>query len=212
MDNASIDNERIRNTQYEISNPRQSSFVFRLLTIVLTLVLLAGALVYPYLTLSKLYSEGTWSGLNGTNPRGRTPDSAAALDWLRQNAPGNAVIVEAVGPEPIFGYDTAGLGYGGVSSSTGLAAVMGWTGHEQQWRGGDPAAYEQIMPRREDVQTIYTTTDVAQARALLEQYRVRYVYIGATERASYPQEGLAKFDQLGRPVFQQGEVTIYEVS
>jgi uncharacterized membrane protein len=88
---------------------------------------------------------------------------------------------------------------------------MGWTNHQQQWRGGDPITYAQIEPRRADVEQIYTTLDPNQARMLLQKYGVRYIYVGTTERASYPAEGIAKFDQIGTPVFQQGDVTIYQV-
>jgi hypothetical protein len=185
--------------------------LYRIVSLALFAVLLIGALVYPYLTLSKLYSEGTEAGLNGKSPRENTPDGEAAVGWLRANVPGDSVILEAVAQEPIFSYDTGGQGFAGVSSATGLATVMGWTGHQQQWRGGDPTTLEQILPRRQDVETIYTTTNVDEARALLDKYRVRYVYIGSTERSIYPQEGLAKFDQIGSPVFQQGDVTIYRV-
>jgi uncharacterized membrane protein len=163
------------------------------------------------LTLRQLARNGTLVGLNGITPRERTPDGAAAIEWLRRNAPGNAVIVEAVGDGAWFNYDTEGRGIAGVSASTGLAAVMGWSGHQNQWRGGDPPVFDQIQPRREDVVTIYSTTDTAQARALLEKYRVRYVYVGQAERALYPPEGIAKLDQLGTPVFQQGETTIFQI-
>ncbi len=179
----------------------------QILTILLFLPLLAGALVYPILTLSKLYGEGTQIGLNGTNPRERDPDGAAAIAWLRQNVSSESVILEPTDG----GYDTGGLGLGGVSSSTGLAAVMGWTGHQRQWRGGDPSVLDQIEPRRQDVDTIYTTLDSAQARDLLSKYKVRYIYVGPTERAAYSPDALAKFDQIGTVAFQQGAVTIYAV-
>lgn len=88
---------------------------------------------------------------------------------------------------------------------------MGWEGHQQQWRGGDPQLLAQIAPRAADVATIYSTTDVAQARALLATYGVDYIYVGEAERQTYPAEGLAKFPVLGDVAFQNGEVTIYRV-
>jgi YYY domain-containing protein len=173
--------------------------------------LLAGALIYPCFTTGKALTEGTWVGLHGTTPRERSPDGAAAIAWLRATVPGDAVIVEAVSPLPTFGYDTEGLGLAGVSSSTGLATVMGWTSHQQQWRGGDPAAYAQIDTRRADVLSIYSSPDAVQARDLLHKYSVRYIYVGPTERALYPPEGIAKLSELGTVAFQQGDVTIIEV-
>jgi len=173
----------------------------------LALVLLASGLTYPWLTAGKAFTEGRHVGLEGRTPRERTLAGAEAIAWIRANTPGDAVILEAVGPS----YDTAGMGYGGVSSSTGRSTVMGWEGHQQQWRGGDPTLLAEIAPRAADVATIYSTTDVAQARALLATYGVDYIYLGETERQTYPAEGLAKLPELGEVVFQNEEVTIYRV-
>ena len=168
-------------------------------------LLLAGSLVYPWLTAGKSFREGQRVGLAGTTPREQTPDGAAAIAWLRANTPEDAIVLEAVGGA----YNVEG--FGAVSASSGRATVLGWPGHEQQWRGGDPGALAQIEPRKADVETIYNTTDVGQARALLAKYKVSYIYDGPLERSTYTPEGLAKLAQLGTIVFQQGEVTIYQV-
>jgi YYY domain-containing protein len=171
-------------------------------------VLLVGALVYPWHTAGRAFSEGRAAGLAGVTPRERSEEGAASIAWLRQNAPGDAVILEAVGPA----YDIDGLGFGGVSSATGLATVMGWEGHQGQWRGGQPEVLAEIGPRAADVATIYSTPDAGVARELLAKYGVDYIYVGGAERVTYPPEGIAKLEQLGNPVFQQGEVTIYQVA
>ena len=57
------------------------------------------------------------------------PEEYAAVAWLNENVPGRPVIVEAV--RGSFAYE-----YARISSRTGLPAVMGWTGHEVQWRRG----------------------------------------------------------------------------
>jgi len=172
-------------------------------------LLLAGALVYPALTAGKMVREVAWSGIAGITPREKTPDGAAGIAWLRKNVPGSAVVLEAVGESYDSGY--SGLGFGQVSGSTGLATVLGWPGHEEQWRGGDPDGRAQIEPRRADVATIYSSTDTQQAGELLKKYEVDYIYVGAAERKTYPAEGLAKLAQLGEVVFQQGDVAIYRV-
>jgi uncharacterized membrane protein len=137
------------------------------------------------------------------------PGGEAAIAWIRANVPGEAVVLEAAGaPDtPWYSYNDMS----GVSASTGRPTVIGWTGHENQWRAGDPAANQQIQPRREDVVTIYSTADTAQARDLLNKYAVRYIYVGVLERSLYPAEGIAKLGELGNVVFQEGDVTIYEV-
>jgi YYY domain-containing protein len=172
----------------------------------LFVLLLGGALLYPWLTAGKTFREAQRAGLLGTTPREATPEGAASIAWLREHAPGNAVVLEAVGgsysPE----------GFGGVSAASGLATVLGWPGHEDQWRGGDAAARAQIGPRQEDVKTIYSTPSADEASALLTKYKVTYIYVGQLERSTYPPESLAKFDQLGSPVFREGDVTIYQVT
>ena len=45
---------------------------------------------------------------------------------------------------------------------------------------------------------------------ILKKYDIRYVYVGDLERSTYPVQE-AKFQQNLIQVFQQGNVTIYEV-
>ena len=190
------------------------SFVFRLSSFVCLLVTalcFASALTYPYFTAFKKLREQPAISLQGKTPRQQTAAGVASIEWLRQNGASNAVILEANGGEN-ESYDPSGLGIGGVSASSGLATVIGWPGHEGQWRGGDPAARAQIEPRRADVETLYSTTDLGQARALLVQYNVSFVYVGEAERQRFAVESLAKFAQLGKPVFQQDEVVIYRIA
>jgi YYY domain-containing protein len=181
----------------------------RAVALALFVPLLAGALVYPWLTSGKAFGQGHWYGLDGQTPPERVAGGAEAVAWLRAHAPGEAVILEAAGGPDDMWYSYNDMA--GVSASTGRATVMGWPGHESQWRAGDPATREQIQPRRQDVVTIYSTTDAGLARELLKKYNVRYVYIGAMERSLYPPDGIAKLPQLGTIVFQQGDVTIVEV-
>jgi YYY domain-containing protein len=174
----------------------------------LFLLLLSGGLLYPLLLTGGALATMPAVGLAGITPRQRTPAGAEAIAWLRANAPPGSVVLEAVGDS----YDPRGLGVGGVSASTGLPTVLGWPGHEQQWRAGDPRALAQIEPRKADVAAIYSgALDLAQAHALLDRYRVDYIYVGQAERETYPAEGLARLAELARPVFSRDEVTIYQV-
>jgi YYY domain-containing protein len=175
----------------------------------LTGVLLAGGLLYPAMTLREVAQEGSWYGLEGLTPRERDPAEHAAIRWIRQNTAPDSVVLEMVGPGG-GSYNTEG--YAAVSASTGRSTVMGWRGHQDQWRGGDDAARAEIQPRLEEVETIYRTTDLSQARDLLERYGVDYVYVGTLERRTYDAASLAKFAELGRVVFEQGGVTIYRIS
>jgi YYY domain-containing protein len=177
-------------------------------TSALFVVLLIGGLIYPALNLRDIVQDGVWMGLEGHTPRAQAPAGEAAIDWLRKNTPPGSIVLEMVGPGG-GSYNTEG--YAGVSASTGRPTVLGWFGHQLQWRGGDPVAKDQLTPRQEDVDRIYSTTDPAEALELLRTYNVDYVYVGRLERAAYSTESLAKFSQIGEPVFSQGDVTIYRL-
>jgi YYY domain-containing protein len=126
------------------------------------------------------------------------PGDPPAIAWLRDHAPRGSVVLESVGD------DYSAFGHARISTFTGLPTVMGWPGHELQW-GHDPGT------RRADVDLLYTTPDAAVARPLLERYDVRYVVVGPIERADHGDAGLAKWDQLGRRVFDRDGTTVWEL-
>ena len=65
--------------------------------------------------------------------------------------------------------------------------------------------------RTADIQTIYSTTDLSQATALLDRYEVDYVYVGPEERKLYGDAGVAKFQSSFEAVYTSAGVTIYRV-
>jgi YYY domain-containing protein len=128
------------------------------------------------------------------------PDDYAAAQWLDQNTHGNPVILEAPG-------DEYNAGMSRISTWTGLPSVVGWPGHEGQWRGN----YDIQGPRVDQITEIYTTTDANRMLELLKELQVRFVIVGPNEQHLYPASGLAKFGQYLPAVFQQGSITIYQV-
>ncbi len=123
------------------------------------------------------------------------PDDAAAIQFLL-TAP-DGIVAEAVGD----GYSA----YGRVSMYTGLQTVLGWPGHEAQWRGGwDPQG-----SRREDIARLYTTARWEEAQSVIQQYDIRYIFVGSLERIIPANE--EKFRLFLTPVFTQGNTVIYEV-
>ena len=130
--------------------------------------------------------------------RGSDPGEYEAILWLRDQAPWGR-IVEAVGGE--------WSDYGRISAGTGLPTVLGWAGHERQWRGSS----RPFDGREEDVAQIYGSDDPQEVQRLLEQYDVRYVYVGRRERASYGEADMEKFGFL-RTCFTAQGVTIYEMA
>ncbi len=162
---------------------------------------LAGML-YP--TLATHNKTGGFAGpptLDGmAHLEGAYGDDLAAIRWLRDHVEDAPVILEATGGS----YTNSGR----VSVHTGLPTLLGWGGHELQWRGN----YEEPDKREPDIETLYESPDLGRTSALLEEYDIRYVYIGDLERFTYDidESVLRKFDVLMDVVYQQGQVTIYE--
>jgi len=102
------------------------------------------------------------------------------------------------------GNDYSAFGHSRISTFTGLPTVLGWPGHELQW-GHDAGT------RRADVARMYEETGPNEARALLGRYGVRYVVVGRLERTDYGDAGVAKWDALGRRVFDAGGTTVWEL-
>ena len=127
------------------------------------------------------------------------PDDYGAIVWLKENASVRSGILEAVGGS----YSE----FGRISSSTGIPTVLGWPGHELQWRGSNKPS----DGRAEDVATIYQTDDPAEAKELLDKYGIRYVYAGRREREKYGESGLPKFLQIADLAFSQNQVAIYRL-
>jgi len=71
----------------------------------------------------------------------QSPDDMAGIRWLRDAPPG--VVVEAVGSS----YSE----YGRVATLSGQPNVLGWPGHESQWRGGSA----EMGSRQPDIELIY---------------------------------------------------------
>ncbi|MGI8968121.1 MAG: DUF2298 domain-containing protein, partial [Chloroflexota bacterium] len=133
------------------------------------------------------------------------PTDAAGIRWLSDHRKDNAVELEATGGD----YNSS---YARVSTFSGLPTVLGWGGHELQWRGPDP----EIAKRTADINTIYNTTNVARARSLLRTYGVQYVFVGDTETSCtrdvhtcFSPAGLAKFPRFMHAVFRDGSTVIY---
>jgi uncharacterized membrane protein len=164
-------------------------------------VVLAAALLYPMgATLSRtegLSRDGRT--LDGTlHLRAEDVNTYLAVDWLRKRAQPGERLIEANGNS----YSSGSL----VSASSGVPTVLGWPGHEQQW-GRDASV---LVPRREDVEKVYSTDSLEEAMSILRKYGVTYVFVGSGYREAYPAAAITKFDSL-QAVFHSGDVIIYRV-
>jgi YYY domain-containing protein len=165
-------------------------------------LLVVGGLVYPVLAIPARAGEyGGSSTLDGTAYLAETqPDDVAAIAWLNENIDGAPVLLEAPGDRyRAYVYE------GRVSAQTGLPTLLGWAGHEHQWRGN----YDEPARREPDIETLYTSVALGEVLALMDRYDISYVYVGPLERARYPAAGLAKFAGLMDVVYDSDTVTIY---
>ena len=170
--------------------------------VVVAVLLVVAGLVYPALAIPARAGEsGGPPTLDGAAYLAEThPDDYAAIAWLNDNVSGAPVILEAPGD-----HARAYVYEGRVSAHTGLPTLLGWAGHEHQWRGN----YDEQARREPDIETLYTSVAPDEVLTLLDKYGISYVYVGPLERARYPAAGLQKFAQLMEPVYDTGTVTIY---
>jgi uncharacterized membrane protein len=162
-------------------------------------VLLAGAAYYPAAAAATkggaLSGAATLDGLRFVDG-----EEYAAIQHLRDNAGRDSAVLEAVGGD----YSP----FGRISASTGVPTVLGWPGHELQWRG----SAEPAEGREQDVAAIYQTLDAEEARTLLAKYDVDYVYLGPRETSKYGEEGIEKFSSFMETVFDEGRVRIFRMT
>jgi YYY domain-containing protein len=166
-------------------------------------VLVAASMIYPILAVADkanyFKNEPT---LNGTQwIANYQPGDYAAIEWLRANAPDDAVVLEAPGAR-YAAYQYTGR----VSALTGLPTLLGWGGHQSQWRGN----YDEPARREPEIEVLFNSSDLGQTQELLDKYNITYVYVGPLERERYSPQGLNKFDRLMDIVFQQDDVIIYQ--
>ncbi len=129
----------------------------------------------------------------------RNSGDAAAIDWLRANAPAGSVLLEATG-DPYSEFAR-------ISTHTGIPTVLGWANHEGLWRTND----QEIGERAAAVKEFYSTSDPRKAEMLARKYRVTYVVLGDMERRIYPPAGgIASFPFL-TPVLS-GNTAVYKVT
>ncbi len=127
-----------------------------------------------------------------------------AIRWLQDHVKGSPVILEMNLGSILYSWGNR------YSIHTGLPAVAGWSWHERQQQAA--LRENHVDDRIADIQKIYATTDLAEARRLIDRYNVGLVVVGALERIYAPAEGLAKFDKMGlEKIYDAEGVAIYRV-
>ncbi len=137
-------------------------------------LVLSISLVYPFFAIKERLEN--LSGRNITldgNAFNKLsyPEEYDAIQFLKEIPYG--VITEAIGGSY--------TNYGRISRLTGLPTVLGWPGHELQWRGG----VNEIGSRQSDIETLYSTNSWDIARNIIGLYQIDYIYIGPLEKSTY---------------------------
>ncbi|MDO8570410.1 MAG: DUF2298 domain-containing protein [Candidatus Daviesbacteria bacterium] len=158
--------------------------------------------IYPYFAIKSYYGDlKNYQSLNGLNYFSPLyPTDYQAILWLRENIPGQPVILEAQGDSY--------TDFARVSSNTGLPTVIGWPVHEWLWRG----SFDEAGKRGTDVAILYESPDLNLTQTLLQKYNVQYVFIGSLERQKYSKLNEEKFNALGKIIFQDGPTEIYQLN
>ncbi len=161
-------------------------------------LLVACSLIYIYfgvITRTQAFQSSDWTLDGGDYVRRYQPADYEGILWLRQAPAGT--VAEAVGGS----YSD----YARAATFSGQANVLGWPGHEGQWRGGG----EEIGSREKDIELLYTVPDWESARKIIEQYQIRYIFIGSLEYSKY-RVNEEKFASNLALVYQNDLVHVYE--
>lgn len=164
-------------------------------------IILVSHLIYPYYAIKSYYSFKKYDGLDGLDYlQVLYPDNFKAINWINQNILGQPVMLEAVGDS----YTT----FNQVSISTGIPTIQGWVVHEWLWRGG----YDKPATRQQEVATVYESSNLNEAKSILDKYQVKYIFLGDKEYEKYGQIDKNRFEKLGAHiVFQSGKTYIFQL-
>ena len=165
-------------------------------------LLFAAGLFWPAAVASKTNGFQNAPTLNGERYlEASDAGEAAAIRWLRgQRQPRNAVVLEATGGQ----YSR----FGRFSSGSGVPSVLGWAGHEVQWRGSDDV----FRGRAQDIDAIYMAGDKREVMPIIRHYGITFIAVGALEQDKYPEGALTAFEEALPVAYRNDRVTIYRTN
>ncbi|HUV94611.1 MAG TPA: DUF2298 domain-containing protein [Anaerolineae bacterium] len=177
---------------------------WRRLAVWLSGFLLCASIYYPVAAAyTKTEGYGGQPTLDGTAFLQReSPAEYGAYLWLSEHAQPKDVLVEAVGEEYVAAHNR-------LSSWSGVPTILGWPGHEVQWRGDDG----EVLRRAADLERIFVSADQDEIMAILRQYGATYLHVGPHEREKHAidQSRLAWYASFLETVYSEDGVTLYRV-
>lgn len=147
----------------------------RIIMPVLVTALALALLVYP-IVIGKQWLDWRspnrdWLGMDGlASIPAIGPDEYASLEWLWKNAESDDVMLVAGGCE----WSNV---VGRTASASGVPSLLGWPGHERQWRLGETGIGVQIIDRVSAISALGERIDPA----LVDRYGITLIYLGPAE-------------------------------
>lgn len=189
---------------YDIYINKLNYFRRKKILLLIVVVVICSASVYSVTALfSRTGNFGNYMTLDGLEyMKTQSPNQLAAIKWLTKNRkPG--MLLEASGQD----YTSDNF----ISAATGFPTVIGWIGsHEIQMRGNPVEA----KTRESNVENLYKTGDLRFAQDLIEKYAIKYVFLSNNEQIKYnlSKEAREKFSILGKIIFRQEDLIIYQIN
>lgn len=180
---------------------KSSARFIQILWLIVFAFLFSLIMSYPFFAVKSYFNDlKNYQGLDGTKYlKTLYPYDYKAILWINKNIKDQPVILEAQGDSY--------TDFGRVSANTGLPTVLGWTVHEWLWRG----TYDIPAPRIEQVKTLYETKDTKKTINLLRRYNIKLVFVGKLEKQKYQNLSEEKFKKLGKIIYTNSEVNIYQI-
>lgn len=171
-------------------------------------------LIYPIgAAVAKLHQANMDNTNREGNPRldgiaflreGQSKYDAEAIDWLNTHVDKTEVLLELPGLEMYQDYSR-------YSIYTGLPTILGWRYQIEQQLGNHNAFL--MDTRINDALQIYSTSDVEEAKSLLNKYKIHWIVVGNVERREFDKmkknADFSKFNTFCDEVFRNNEVNIY---
>ncbi len=185
---------------------------------VFSVLCISGGMVYlAYAIPSRTWDEtGRAAGaevlitLDG-GPSLTSPTDYAALICLRDLTAGRQdVVVAEVSFTGSYDYYRGGIASGRLAGLTGLPTVLGWQGHQRQWRGGGYNAA--VQSRDTDIALLYSDLRMDIASRIIDRYGIDYIVFGPAERDRYGSGGEFKFTEALQVACASGDTTIYRAN
>lgn len=123
------------------------------------------------------------------------PYEYEAIKWLRSQP--SQTIAE------YYGYDYSK--HGRLSSFAAHQSILGWPGHQIQWRNPNNI----ITDRQLDIDQLYTTTDINSLNYLIDKYQIGMITVGPLEHATYGVNTEYMFSELLNIEFANEDYKVY---